>query len=139
MRFLTVLVLTGALAIVGCGDDATNGTGGTGGDTGGTGGGTGGVGGGTGGSGGTGGVGGGTGGSGGAGGGSAEAKSFCVDYGSTCGFGVMDRYADEDACVTDFDGATTAKQECIVTHIGLASGDTNLHCPHAMGQTLCDL
>jgi len=58
MRFLLTLVLTGALAIVGCGDDAT-GTGGSGGDgatgggTAGTGGGTGGVGGGTGGTGGS--------------------------------------------------------------------------------------
>ncbi len=52
MRFLVALVLTGALAVVGCGDDEeTNGTGGTGGTgatggTGGTGGGTGGAGGG---------------------------------------------------------------------------------------------
>ncbi len=140
MRFLTVLVLTGALAIVGCGDDETNGTGGSGGD-GATGGGTAGTGGGTGGTGGggTGGVGGGTGGSGGAGGASADAKSFCADYGSTCGYGIMDRYPDEAYCLMDYDGATSAKQECIVTHIGLAESDTNTHCPHAMGQPPCDL
>jgi len=58
MRFLVALVLTGALAVVGCGDDEANGTGGTGGGTAGTGGagatgGTGGAGGGTGGSGGS--------------------------------------------------------------------------------------
>jgi hypothetical protein len=55
MKLSVIAVLTGTLALVGCGDDSTNGTGGMGGGTGGTGGtggGTGGTGGGTGGTGG---------------------------------------------------------------------------------------
>jgi hypothetical protein len=142
MRFLTVLVLTGALAIVGCGDDETNGTGGSGGDgatgggTAGTGGGTGGVGGGT----------GGTGGGGGMNGGSADAKAFCTRYEPTCGFGTSERYEDEDDCIAMYDSFsgpktdTDSKQYCVEEHLTNAEGTMpDFHCPHATGETICDL
>ena len=136
MRFLIVLVLTGALAIVGCGDDETNGTGGSGGD-GATGGGTAGTGG-TGG-GGTGGVGGGTGGSGGMDGGSAAAKAFCTRYPMTCDFG-PGGYADEDECIAMYDSFSGPKQTCVEEHLTNAEGgNTTLHCPHATGETVCDI
>lgn len=123
-----------ALGAAGCGDDDGNG-GGTGGSAGS--GGTAGSGGaaGSGGEGGTAGAAG-MGGQGGSGG-MSEAKAFCDDYASICGFG--DGFSDQEDCETTFDGFVSTRQECVVMHLGFAGeGDTALHCPHAAGAAPCD-
>lgn len=135
MRIFVVLMLSGALGVLGCGtDDGGSGADGGGGD-GGAGGeaGMGGDGG-AGGEAGMSGAGGG-GGMGGAGGASPEAVTFCRDYQTICTFGGVDRYADEAACLTAFD--TSGQSACYTTHLGLAATNATTHCPHATGIGEC--
>jgi len=118
MRILVILILSGTLGILGC-DSSSSGSAGSGGD------------------GGSAGSGGGLGGGGGAGGSgaSAEAIAFCNDYETICTFGGDDRWADEAACLTAFD--TSGESACYTTHLGLAAGDAETHCPHATGIGEC--
>jgi len=132
MRFLIVLTLAGALGIFGCGSDDGGGGGGSGG-SGGTGG--------TGGSGGEGGTGG-TAGSGGEGGtgGTAAAAAFCNEFEQTCTYG-GNNYADRADCLASYEGYTVERQQCVMTHLGLAQAnpaDVELHCGHASGLAPCN-
>ena len=134
-----IFVAVCAAFTFGCGDDS-GGDGGTGGGTGGTGGGTGGTGGAM--------VDGGddagdAGGDAASDGGVETAAEFCDRYETTCMFGGNERYADESACETAYDGYSAAKQECVRTHLTNAMGmmptDVMVHCPHATGLTICDI
>lgn len=125
MRFLLTLVLTGALAVVGCGDDEeTNGTGGTGG-TGATGG-TGGAGGGTGG------AGGGTGGAGGGMGAAPVITDIAWAPVGSCAQGTPSDYtvtvtatdADNDAMELTYAGSVTACNPAIT------AADSTIGCPN---------
>lgn len=73
-------------------------------------------------------------------GGSAKAVAFCQDYEEVCGFGEAGRYATEGDCRSQYDEGSSEKQGCIEQHLGFASAmDPEIHCPHAAGETICDL
>ena len=108
MRILVILMLSGTLGVLGC-DSSSSGSAGSGGS-------------------------GGSAGSGGSGA-SAAAIAFCNDYETICTFGGDDRWADEAACLTAFD--TSGESACYTTHLGLAAGDAETHCPHATGIGEC--
>jgi hypothetical protein len=79
--------------------------------------------------------------SGGSCGGSDKAIEFCQGYEEVCGFGGAGRYAGESDCRSQYDAGSTDKQECIEEHLGYATSrmDPQTHCPHAAGETICDL
>lgn len=73
-------------------------------------------------------------------GGTDEAVAFCQEYEEVCGFGEAGRYDSESDCRIQFDEGSSEKQTCVVEHLGYASvADPDTHCPHAAGQTICDL
>ncbi|MDH3622951.1 MAG: hypothetical protein OES69_10925 [Myxococcales bacterium] len=124
MRFLVALVLTGALAVVGCGDDETNGTGGDGGGTAGTGG--------AGATGGTGGTGGGTGGSGGGTSASPVIENIAWETGAGCQQFTASDYtvtvtatdADNDVSELTYSGSVTT---CTP---GITADESTINCPN---------
>lgn len=71
---------------------------------------------------------------------SAAAASFCEDFEAICGFGTTGRFATETECRQTYDASSSAKQDCIEQHLGFASAsDPETHCPHATGESPCDL
>ncbi len=71
---------------------------------------------------------------------SAAAASFCEDFEAICGFGTTGRFADETECRQTYDASSSDKQDCIEQHLGFASAsDPDTHCPHATGESPCDL
>jgi hypothetical protein len=79
-------------------------------------------------------------GTGGHGTGGSSAAAFCADYDTTCGFGNADRFADEADCLAYFEGASAGCQGYMTQHLGFASADPAVHCPHACGtgSNACD-
>lgn len=78
--------------------------------------------------------------SGGSCGGSDAAIAFCQDYEEVCGFGEAGRYASESDCRSRYDASSPDKQACIEQHLGFATAsDPEVHCPHAAGETICDI
>lgn len=76
---------------------------------------------------------------------SAAAKTFCGKYEMYCGYGQMNRHADENACLADFEG-NPVQQACKVMHLDTAIAGTaaacngmpsafcfSIHCLHATG------
>jgi hypothetical protein len=73
-------------------------------------------------------------------GGTEKAVEFCQTYEEVCGFGGAGRYPGEEECRSEYDGGSSEKQACIEQHLGFASAmDPQTHCPHAAGETICDL
>ena len=67
-------------------------------------------------------------------GGGSQAQAFCMDYETPCGFGQDGRFASLNDCVTAFEAATAACQDCWVTHLANAGSDPDsVHCSHACG------
>jgi hypothetical protein len=72
-----------------------------------------------------------------------EAEAFCTGYGVVCEFGEPG-YADQEACVTAFEGYDGARQTCVSDHLVLAeaeedgSADEMMHCSHAAGNVPCN-
>ena len=63
---------------------------------------------------------------------SAEAIAFCTLYETTCTYGGMSRYGDEDTCLTEYDAADMGCQDCIDDHLmNAVTMDADTHCPHA--------
>lgn len=152
MRIFLILILSGALGFLGCGNgnDGSDGSGGSGGSGGGGSGGSGGSGGGgSGGSGGSG--GGGTGGSGGAGGsggtggtgGTDAAAVFCDGFEATCNYVDYD-FEDRADCLDFYNTEDAGRVTCVEQHLGFAmeaepdSADRDLHCGHASGRPPCN-
>ncbi|MCA9627635.1 MAG: hypothetical protein KC766_08220 [Myxococcales bacterium] len=90
----------------------------------------------------TGGTGGGSAGSGtgGSGGAANAAEAFCAKYETVCTYGGADRYADETACISAYEGYDSMRQGCVEKHLQNAVDESNptLHCPHATGQAPCN-
>lgn len=71
---------------------------------------------------------------------SAGAVAFCQQYEDTCGFGGPGRYADSEACQSEYDGFAENKQRCVEQHLGFAgASEPEVHCPHANGAPPCDI
>lgn len=68
--------------------------------------------------------------------GGASSAAFCANYDSTCGFDMAadsGRFADEASCLDFFEAGDAQCVQCLEMHLGLASQDDPLHCPHACG------
>ncbi len=64
------------------------------------------------------------------------AATFCSGYETTCGYddSAANRFDDEAACLSFYEGAATGCVTCIETHLTNAmGGNVELHCPHATG------
>ncbi|MGE0327765.1 MAG: hypothetical protein AB7K71_18735 [Polyangiaceae bacterium] len=68
----------------------------------------------------------------------SAAEAFCAEYETTCTFGGTDRYADNAACISAYEGYDAGRQACVEMHLNLASNDATTHCPHATGQAPCN-
>lgn len=68
------------------------------------------------------------------------AVDFCALYETRCGFDdqTATRYDDSAACITAYENYSPGRVSCVETHLGLASGDPTLHCPHATGMAPCN-
>jgi hypothetical protein len=77
----------------------------------------------------------------------AAAKTFCGKYEMYCGYGKMNRHADEKACLADFEG-NPLQQGCKIMHLDTSIAGTaaacngmqsafcfSIHCLHATGIT----
>jgi len=77
----------------------------------------------------------------------AAAKTFCGKYQMYCGYGKMNRHADEKACLADFEG-NPIQQGCKIMHLDTSIAGTaaacngmqsafcfSIHCLHATGIT----
>jgi hypothetical protein len=77
----------------------------------------------------------------------AAAKTFCGKYQMYCGYGKMNRHADEKACLADFAGSPL-QQGCKIMHLDTSIAGTaaacngmqsafcfSIHCLHATGIT----
>ena len=67
--------------------------------------------------------------------------AFCDSFEGLCTYGGVN-YDDRADCLASFDGYVPTRQECVITHVGLAgefTGDNRaLHCTHAAGAAPSD-
>jgi len=63
------------------------------------------------------------------------AANFCARYDQLCGFGTkMNYFADEQTCLSTFNGFDAPTQICVVSELNLLEGDGDAkHCSRATG------
>jgi hypothetical protein len=70
-----------------------------------------------------------------------RAQDFCDRYETLCGYdgANMNRYDDEEHCLTTFEEMSAARQACVENELDELENDANLlHCRAAMGRQPCN-
>lgn len=68
-------------------------------------------------------------------------RTFCVQYGITCGFGNTrggQAYIDNADCLQRYDAFVASRQECVQLHLTFAESSPDVHCPHVEGAAPCN-